>query len=83
MNSMVQLHDNFCDCSGPLQHIIILIFQQEPEIKFKPIEQDIIKRCLSGDTAAAGATGQEEDGLEPGLLEDLFKEDIGEEDAAR
>lgn len=83
MNTMVQVHDNFCDCSTPLQHIVVLIFQTEPEIDFKPIEKDLIKKCLSGEHGDVTATDHEKDGLEEGTLEDLFKEDFGEEDATR
>lgn len=79
MNGMVHYHDIFCDCCTPLQHIIILILQQEPELDFKPIEKDLIRRCLGDTTTAVTATGPEEPGLEEGVLEDLFKESFGED----
>lgn len=83
MNSMVHTHDMFCDCPTPLQHIVILIFQQEPQLDFKPLEIDLIKKCLTGERGDVTATDHDADGLEEGTLEDLFKEDFGEEDAAR
>ncbi len=80
---MVHMHDFFCDCPTPLQHAVILIFQQEPDLDFKPNERDLIKKCLGEPTTAATATGPEEDyGIEEGTLEDLFKEDFGDEDTA-
>lgn len=82
LNSIVHGHDFICDCSTPLQHAIILILQQEPDIDFTPIEKDIIRKCL-GDTTTAVSAGDHEDfGVEEGVLEDLFKEGIGEEDIA-
>lgn len=80
MNSMVHTHDFFCDCPNPLQHIVILIFQQEPDIDFTPIEKDIIRKCLGDTTTETTATVPEDDfGVEEGVLEDLFKHDFGEE----
>lgn len=81
MNMLVHCHDLFCDCPTPLQHTIILIHQQEPDIDFKPIEKDIIKRCLTGEPTAVTATDHDGDDIEEGLLDALFKEDFGEEDA--
>lgn len=79
MNMLVHTHDLFCDCSAPLQHTVILIHQQEPDIDYLPIEKDIIKRCLTGETTGGAAADPEGDGLDAGTLEDLFKEDFGEE----
>lgn len=81
MNLLVHSHDIFCDCETPLQHTIILICQQEPEIKLKPIEKDIVKRCLIGEPTDTAGTAAD-DGVEEGLLDALFKEDFGEEDTA-
>lgn len=80
MNMMVHAHDMICDCPTPLQHIVILIFQQEPDLDFKPIEKDLIKKCLTGEHTDRTATDNADDGVEEGLLDALFKEDFGEED---
>lgn len=81
MNLLCHGHDIFCDCASPLEHTTILIFQQEPELHFNPIEKDIIKKCLSGEEDATAHTGEikEEDIIQPGDLEELFKEELGEE----
>lgn len=81
MNLLVHSHDIFCDCDSPLQHTLILICQQEPKIELKPIEKDIIKKCLIGDTTEPDGDPAD-DGVEEGLLDALFKEDFGEEDTA-
>ena len=82
LNSIVHSHDFFCDCPTPLQHAVVLIFQQEPDLDFKPIEKDLLKKCLGEATTANTATAQEDYGIEEGTLEDLFKEDFGEENVA-
>lgn len=79
MNLMIHCHDMMCDCPTPLQHIIVHIFQTEPEIDFKPIEKDLIKRCITGETTTAVGVDHEEDALDAATLEDLFKENTGEE----
>lgn len=79
MNAMVHSHDFFCDCSTPLQHAVVLIFQEEPDLDFKPNEKDLIKKCLGETTTEDGDTAQDDCGIEEGTLEDLFKEDFGEE----
>lgn len=81
MNLMVHDHDIFCDCDSPLQHIIILICQQEPKLDLKPIERDIVKRCLIGEPTATDGD-QDADGVQEGDLDQLFKEDFGEENTA-
>lgn len=82
LNSIVHGHDFICDCSSPLQHAVVLIFQQEPQLDLTTPEKDLIRKCL-GDTITAASAGDPEDfGVEEGVLEDLFKEDIGEEDTA-
>lgn len=82
LNSIVHSHDFICDCPTPLQHAVILILQQEPEIDFTTPEKDLIRKCLGDTTTAATATdpGPDAFGDEEGILEELFKEDIGEED---
>ncbi len=79
MNFIVHAHDIMCDCPNPLEHTIILIHQQEPELKFTPIEKDIIKKCITTDH---GEEAGEEDVLGDANLEDLFKEDFGDADTA-
>lgn len=78
MNFIVHAHDIICDCNKPLEHTAILIFQQEPELQFTPIEKDIIKRCI---TADPGKEDGDDDVFGDGALEDLFKEDSGDADA--
>ena len=35
MNMLAHIHDTNCDCYNPLEHTIILILEQEKELKFK------------------------------------------------
>lgn len=80
MNSLVHTHDIFCDCPHPLEHTAFMIFEQEPELKFTPPEQDTIKKCLTTTTGMdIVADDHDNDGFGEGDLEDLFKEDFGEE----
>lgn len=77
-NWLVHAHDMLCDCPKPLEHTAVLIFQQEPELQFTTPEKDLIKKCISSDHGEdAGAVDDFGDDLE-----DLFKDDIGDEDAA-
>lgn len=80
MNSMVHTHDIICDCHHPLEHIIVLIVQKEPKLNFTPLEKDLIQKCITEDTAVS--TVPEKDTLDAGTLEDLFKENFGDEDDA-
>ncbi len=79
MNNLVHTHDIMCDCPHPLEHTAILIFEQEPELKFTTPEQDIIKKCLTTNTGDIVADDHDNDAFGEGDLEDLFKEDFGEE----
>lgn len=80
MNSLVHTHDIFCDCPHPLEHTAYMIFEQEPELKFTTPEQDTIKKCLTSTTGMdIVADDHDNDGFGEGDLEDLFKEDFGEE----
>lgn len=79
MNMLAHIHDTNCDCYNPLEHTIVLILEQEKELKFKAPEKDLLRKCI-GDAATAGE-GADPDGFTEGDLEDLFKEDGGEENA--
>lgn len=76
---LAHIHDNICDCNQPIVHTAALIFEEEPDLKFSPPELDIIKKCLTGETTAIAATDHEPDVIGEGDLEDLFKEDFGDE----
>ena len=79
MNQLCHTHDMLCDCPNPLEHTILLICEQERDLKFNPNEKDLIKQCLTTADTATVATDQDNDGFGEGDLEDLFKEDFGEE----
>lgn len=76
---IVHTHDMFCDCCKPLECTIGLIITQEPELHFNTAEKDSLKKCLSGDATTTAATDGDHDVLGEGDLEDLFKEDFGED----
>lgn len=78
INLICHDHDIFCDCPSPLEHTIILIAEQEPQLRFKPPEKDLLKKCLT--TTDTTKEDGDQDGFGEGDLEDLFKEDFGEED---
>ncbi len=78
INSLCQLHDTWCDCYNPIQHTIILLFEQEPQLEFTPPEKDIIKKCLSGD---APTTKEDGDTIQEGDLAAIFQEPFEEGDA--
>lgn len=79
MNMLVHCHDIMCECPSPLEHTAALIFEQEPELRFNTPEKDLIKKCLTTGTDIADAAG-DPDGFGEGDLEDLFKENFGEDD---
>lgn len=78
INTMVNVHDLKCFCEQPLQHIILGIVEQEPDLKFNPEDSKKIEKCLTttenGATDAVETFGGDE-------LEQLFAENFGEEDA--
>lgn len=80
MNQLCHTHDMLCDCPTPLEHTAILIFEQEKNLKFKPNEQDLIKQCLTTQDTATAGTDQDNDVIGEGVLEELFKENFGEEE---
>lgn len=79
---LAHIHDSKCDCPNSMEHTIMLIFEQEKELKFTTPEKDLIKQCISGETTAVAATDHEPDDIGDVDLTDLFKEDFGEEDTA-
>ncbi|AXQ66332.1 MAG: hypothetical protein [Anelloviridae sp.] len=78
INLICHDHDIFCECTSPLEHTAAIIFEQEPELRFRTPEKDLIKKCLTTQDTTEGDGDQ--DGFGEGDLEDLFKEDFGEED---
>lgn len=76
---LVHCHDIMCNCPSPLEHTAALIFEQEPELNFKPPEKDLIRKCLTTTTATDGAA-EDPDAFEEEDLENLFKENFGEDD---
>lgn len=78
INLLCHDHDIFCGCSSPLEHTAALIFEQEPDLRFRPPEKDLIQKCLTTQDTTEGDGDQ--DAFGEGDLEDLFKEDFGEED---
>lgn len=78
MNQIVHIHDTFCDCSTPIEHTTILLFQQEPKQQFTAIEKDIIKKCLGGEHGDVATTENAGDVLGEGDLDTLFAEDFGD-----
>lgn len=78
MNLLHHCHDAFCDCENGITHTILHIFEQENNHNFTPPEKDFIKSCLSGEGTTIMA-GDHEEGFTEGDLEELFKEDVGED----
>lgn len=70
------MHDMICHCDKSLQHIILGILEQEPQLPFTEGEKETIKKCLStgdhGDDAG--------DTLGDGDLDRLFADDVFEEE---
>lgn len=79
MNMLAHVHDLICDCYNPIEHTAAFIFEQEKHLKFTPPEKDTIKQCLFGENTTTTAGDQDVDGLDAGTLEELFKEDAGDE----
>lgn len=78
MNLIHHCHDAFCDCDNGITHTILHIFEQENNHKFTPPERDFLQSCLSGEETTITA-GDHEEGFTEGDLEELFKEDVGED----
>lgn len=76
LNGTVHVHDMYCQCNQPFQHIILGILEQEPDLKFTTGEQETLRKCLtSGDR-----TEDAPDAFGEGDLDRLFEEDVfGEE----
>lgn len=79
MNLLCHSHDIFCDCPNPLECTIILIANQEPELKFTTPEKDLLKKCLTTTEATADNAG-DPDVIGEGDLDALFSENFGEDD---
>ncbi len=83
LNLIAHAHGIFCDCPDPMEHTIALIAEQEPDLRFKTPEKDLIKKCLGGEPAATAGETVEEDAFGPGDLDILFADDGGEENTDR
>ncbi len=79
INTHVSVHDIYCSCDKPLEHIVLGIFEQEPNLRFDTDDSNKIKKCL---TTGENGDGDALDGFGDGELEKLFAEDIGEPDTA-
>lgn len=80
MNMLHHVHDSYCDCESAITHTILHIFDQENNHNFTTQEKDFIKSCLSGEPTTITA-GDHEEGFTEGDLEELFKEDAGDDAA--
>lgn len=78
MNGICHYHDIMCKCPNPLECTIRLIIEQEPDLKFNNIEKDLLKKCIT--TEEKDTEDGDQDDFGEGDLENLFKEDFGEED---
>lgn len=77
MNGICHYHDIFCKCPSPLECTIRLITEQEPDLHFNNVEKDLLSKCIT--TAAKDDAAGDQDDFGEGDLENLFKEDFGEE----
>lgn len=83
LNLIAHAHGIFCDCPDPMEHTAALIFEQEPDLKFKVPERDLIKKCLGGEPVVTAGETEDVDAFGPGDLDALFAEDGGQENDAR
>lgn len=76
INCVIGIHDLKCECANPLFHSShILLKQLAPEIKQQEKQQ--LKRCLGDEDTIK----EDEDiGITPGDLEQLFAEDDAADD---
>lgn len=74
MNTIFQTHDLFCHCEDPPLHLMVIINKNSNAPK---PEDDIknIKCLLTGEGGTANRTEEDDVGLRPGELEELFKEE--------
>lgn len=79
MNMLAHIHDQKCDCNNPMEHTLMLIVEEEPSLKLRTPEIDLIKKCITGETTTEKDGDQEPDGIGEGELDALFKDDFGEE----
>lgn len=79
MNMLAHIHDERCNCSSPMEHTMLLIAEEEKELKFRPPEIDLLKQCLTGERTTAAGGDLQDDVIGEGDLDALFKEDFGEE----
>lgn len=76
INTVTAIHDLQCACDQPLEHTIIQITKQEPNLRFSKEDKELIKKCLTGgDQPTTDAV----DDFGDGELERLFAEDVGED----
>lgn len=77
INSLVTVHDLQCQCDQPLNHTVIAIFNQEPNLKFNKEDSTLIQKCLTTGDHTGGDVVEEFGGDE---LETLFADDVFGED---
>lgn len=76
VNLFTSIHDLSCKCNNPLKCIVLQIYNQEKDLKFKPEE---IQQWLT--TTAAGETDTgKDDPIDGDDLEALFADDAGTSD---
>lgn len=78
INATTQMHDTFCECKQPIQHLLKGI--RETSIGLTPQEKEELKICL-GDTTVATTdqvTIDPEDILDGVDLDAFFQEDFGD-----
>ncbi len=77
MNTIVHVHDLQCNCDSPLEHTILHITNQEPNLRFSEKQKKNLKRCLFTEDTIV----KEEEPFGEGELEALFAlEDGGDID---
>lgn len=78
LNSIFTSHDLCCGCPDPPTHLLHLIAPIVKPEHLNKEEKATIRKCLSGIIEEEDPTG--EDGFAPGDLEQLFADDVGEND---
>lgn len=80
MNFLCHAHDIHCDCANPLECTVVLIFNQEKELKFRPPERDLIIKCVTGEETRTDGDAVDQDIIGKEDLDALFGDDFGDTD---
>lgn len=88
VNSIVNMHDTFCGCTGPFYHLMYILQKKGGFNQLTTKEENQIKKCLSihsGDCTDAATTTEPADGgpegdIDFGDLDALFSENGTGED---